>query len=58
MQNKIITPGTVFFFEYRCWESHESCDAKLWYHSHQKVTVLKCNNPEYYDIHPYWENFN
>ena len=38
--NKIV--GGTFWFEYHCWESPESCDAELWYHSHQKVLVLKC----------------
>lgn len=33
-------PGEEAFFEYHCWESHESADAELWYRSHQKVTVL------------------
>ena len=33
--------GTNKWFEYHCWESHDSQDAKLWYHSHQQVTVGK-----------------
>jgi len=45
-----IEPGTDKYFEYRCWESHSSSDAHLWYRSHCKVTVLKCVNPEYGDI--------
>lgn len=32
--------GKVFWFEYHCLESPESCDAELWYRSHQKVLVL------------------
>ncbi len=32
--------GETLWFEYHCWESHKSQDAKLWYHSHQKATVL------------------
>jgi len=28
------------FFEYRCFESPESQDSLIWYHSHQEVTVL------------------
>ncbi len=28
------------FFEYHCYQGHDSADAKLWYHSHQPVTVL------------------
>lgn len=49
MHNKVITPGVEMYFEYHCWESDKSADAQLWYHSHRKVTVLECNNPEYYD---------
>lgn len=29
------------FFEYHCWESHESDDAQLWYRSHQPVMILR-----------------
>lgn len=32
-------PGERAWFEYHCWESPESGDAALWYHSHQRVTV-------------------
>jgi hypothetical protein len=32
--------GKEFWFEYHCLESHQSCDAEIWYHSHQKVKVL------------------
>lgn len=32
--------GDRFWFEYHCWESHDSKDAKLWYHSHQQCEVL------------------
>jgi len=28
------------WFEYHCFESHSSSDADLWYHSHQRCTVL------------------
>lgn len=28
-------------FEYHCWESKESADAKLWQHTHQRVQVLE-----------------
>lgn len=34
-------PGDVCWFEYHCWESPQSSDAELWYHSHQKVKILK-----------------
>lgn len=36
-----IHVGKNYWFEYHCWESHESADAKVWYHSHQKCLVLK-----------------
>ena len=32
--------GDVVWFEYHCNESHDSADAELWYHSHQKCTIL------------------
>lgn len=42
-------PGDTLWFEYRCWESHESQDAQLWYRSHQRVTVLRlAPNDSYY----------
>jgi hypothetical protein len=34
------SPGDGAWFEYHCWEDPKSCDANLWYHSHQRVTVL------------------
>lgn len=34
-------PGETAYFEYQCFESEESCDAELWYHSHQPVTVIR-----------------
>lgn len=34
-------PGEVAFFEYHCYEGHDSADAQAWYHSHQQVTVLE-----------------
>ena len=33
-------PGSTAWFEYHCYEGHDSADAALWYHSHQQVTVL------------------
>ena len=33
-------PGDQAWFEYRCLESDDSCDADLWYRSHQQVTVI------------------
>ena len=32
--------GKEFWFEYHCYESDNSCDAEIWYHSHQRVKVL------------------
>jgi hypothetical protein len=32
--------GSKLWFEYHCWESPESADADLWYHSHQQVEIL------------------
>ena len=32
--------GEKPFFEYHCWESHQSSDAQLWYRSHQQITIL------------------
>ena len=32
--------GQKFLFEYRCWESEESCDVDLWHRTHQPVTVI------------------
>ena len=32
--------GDTCLFEYHCWESPESCDAEIWYRSHQKVEVV------------------
>lgn len=46
--DKFRKPGTTAWFEYHCWESPESADAELWYHSHQQVTVLECENAEYF----------
>lgn len=42
-----IPIGSVRWFEYHCLESPASSDAKLWYRSHQRVTVGFCENPEY-----------
>lgn len=37
--------GKEFWFEYHCFESHSSCDVKIWYHSHQRTTVLSISEP-------------
>ena len=42
--------GARYWFEYHCWESHDSGDADVWYHSHQQCTVLSfadCNPPAF-----------
>lgn len=41
-------PGSILFFEYHCTEDHGSSDAEIWYRSHQKVTVLGCDNAQDY----------
>jgi len=33
--------GQEAWFEYHCNESHTSADAELWYHSHQRVTIVQ-----------------
>lgn len=38
--------GSRFWFEYHCWESHESGDAEVWYRSHQQCTVLGFCDPD------------
>ena len=32
--------GKEFWYEYHCFESDKSCDAEIWYRSHQKVKVV------------------
>jgi hypothetical protein len=34
-------PRDIVWFEYHCYEGHDSADAQLWYHSHQQVKILK-----------------
>lgn len=46
-QSYRVKPGKKYWFEYRCWESPDSADAELWYHSHQQVDVLKREEPGY-----------
>lgn len=33
--------GRTYWFEYHCYEGHDSADASLWYRSHQRVTVAR-----------------
>ena len=39
-QQDYRTIGNTYWFEYHCYEGHDSADAQLWYRSHQKVKVL------------------
>lgn len=32
--------GKRYWFEYHCFESEQSADADIWYHSHQEIEVL------------------
>ncbi len=32
---------STLWFEYHCWESHDSQDAQIWYRSHQQVQIVK-----------------
>ena len=41
--------GRIFWFEYHCYESPESCDAEIWYRSHQKVKVIGVSEWSYDD---------
>lgn len=36
--------GKRMWFEYHCLESDSSCDAELWYRSHQQVNVLEISD--------------
>lgn len=40
-QSYHVKIGGTYWFEYHCWESDSSCDAGLWYHSHQQCQVLE-----------------
>ena len=44
-----IKVGEKYWFEYHCWESPESSDAELWYHSHQQCTIVSVEQ-EYPDM--------
>ena len=41
--------GRIFWFEYHCYESPNSCDAEIWYRSHQKVKVIGVSEWSYDD---------
>lgn len=38
-------PGELAYFEYHCYEGHDSCDAEIWYRSRQPVRVLRIVEP-------------
>ncbi len=42
--------GQALYFEYHCLESSLSHDAELWYHSHQRVTVIGFEANDGWDI--------
>lgn len=42
--------GKEFWFEYHCYESPESCDAELWYRSHQKIKVIEVSEWSHDDL--------
>ena len=46
-QSYKIMSERMYWFEYHCFESDESCDAKLWHHSHQRVKILGLVEPGY-----------
>ena len=46
------------WFEYHCWESEQSSDAKLWHHTHQKVEVLRLLDPNESDYEMYEVKFS
>ena len=49
-KQELRSTGDKLWFEYHCWESPESSDAEVWYHSHQRVTVLRIvNEPVLFD---------
>lgn len=47
IKNQDDKVGKEFWFEYHCNESPASPDAPAWYHSHQKVLVLRRGNDEH-----------
>ena len=44
-QNYRVRVGQTYWFEYHCLEAAHSQDADLWYRSHQRVKVLKMEEP-------------
>ena len=45
-RDKVYVPGEQAWFEYHCYEGHDSADAQVWYRSHQRVEVLTVDDPE------------
>lgn len=45
-------PGDRAWFEYHCYEGHDSADAELWYRSHSAVTVVKDLDEENERVRP------
>ena len=41
IETSVFRPGDRVFFEYHCWQSEESCDAKLWHHTRQYATMVR-----------------
>ncbi len=46
---KKLKPGDRVFFEYRCFESEQSCHAELWHHTCQFATVARRLGPKEVD---------
>lgn len=44
-QSYRVKIGQDYWFEYHCLEAHHSQDAQLWYRSHQRVKVVKMEEP-------------
>jgi hypothetical protein len=42
-----IKIGKSYWFEYHCFESDSSADAKLWHHSHQKIKIIAMTEAGY-----------
>jgi hypothetical protein len=48
---EILNSGDLRWFEYHCFESDKSSDAKLWHHSHQKATIIGIAPNDGMEIH-------
>lgn len=53
----VFKSGQRVWFEYHCNESHDSADAELWYHSHQKCVILGLAECDGHDIQSESERF-